>query len=176
MTRAVFFDRDGVLIDAVVRDRRPYPPRSLDEVRIDPDAATALARLNAAGYRLILITNQPDVARGTLDRSTVEAIHALLRSHLPLDDCFVCYHDDSDHCSCRKPQPGLILRAAEQYDIDVSKSFMVGDRWRDVDAGRAAGCRTIWIDRGYEERLPASPPDARVAGLKEAAERILARS
>ena len=176
MTRAVFLDRDGVVIEAVVRKGKPYPPQTIDEVRIDPEAAKALSRLTAAGYRLILITNQPDVSRGTQDRSNVEAINDMLRTRLPIDACFVCYHDDSDHCSCRKPQPGLILMAAEQYNIDLTTSFAVGDRWRDVAAGRAAECHTIWIDRGYKEKWHASQPDIRVTSLKEAADWILARS
>ena len=176
MTPAVFLDRDGVVIEAVVREGKPYPPQTIDEVRIDPEAAEALSRLTAAGYRLILITNQPDVARGTQDRTVVEAINNLLRSRLPLDACFVCYHDDSDRCSCRKPQPGLILMAAEQFNIDLTMSFVVGDRWRDVAAGCAAGCRTVWIDRGYKEKWQASQPDIRVTSLKKAAEWILARS
>ena len=176
MTHAVFLDRDGVVIEAVVREGKPYPPQTIDEVRIDPEAAKALSLLTAAGYRLILITNQPDVSRGIQDRSTVETINTLLRTRLPIDACFVCYHDDSDHCSCRKPQPGLILIAAEQYNIDLTMSFVVGDRWRDVAAGQGAGCRTVWIDRGYEEKWQASQPDIRVTSLKEAAEWIVARS
>jgi D-glycero-D-manno-heptose 1,7-bisphosphate phosphatase len=175
MTRAVFLDRDGVVIEAVVREGKPYPPQTLQDVSIDPDAPKSLDQLQASGYKLILITNQPDVARGTQDRSAVEAINKLLRTRLPIDDCFVCYHDDSDHCSCRKPRPGLILMAAEQYNIDLTTSFVVGDRWRDIEAGHAAGCRTVWIDRGYREKWPAIQPDARVTGLKEAAGWIVAQ-
>src|SRR5690349_792246 len=103
MTRAVFLDRDGVVIEAVVREGKPYPPHNVEDVRIDPDAEKALSGLAAAGYRLILITNQPDVARSTQDRSNVEAINDLLCSRLPIGDCFVCYHDDAHRCSCRKP-------------------------------------------------------------------------
>src|SRR5579862_8491576 len=176
MTLAVFLDRDGVVVEAVVRDGRPYPPQTIDEVRIDPEATKALSLLAAAGYRLILITNQPDVSRGIQDRSTVETINNLLRTRLPIDACFVCYHDDSDHCSCRKPQPGLILIAAEQYNIDLTVSFVVGDRWRDVAAGSAAECHTVWIDRGYQEEWQTNQPDIRVTSLKEAAEWILAQS
>jgi D-glycero-D-manno-heptose 1,7-bisphosphate phosphatase len=174
MTRAVFLDRDGVVIEAVVREGKPYPPQAIDDVRIDPEAANALSRLTAAGYRLILITNQPDVSRGIQDRSTVETINNLLCTRLPIEACFVCYHDDSDHCGCRKPQPGLILMAADQYNIDLTMSFVVGDRWRDVAAGHAAGCRTVWIDHGYKEKWQAIQPDVRVTGLKEAAQWIVA--
>jgi D-glycero-D-manno-heptose 1,7-bisphosphate phosphatase len=176
MTRAVFLDRDGVVIEAVVREGKPYPPHSVEDVRIDPNAEKALAVLVAAGYRLILITNQPDVARGTQDRSNIEAINNLLCRRLPIADCFVCYHDDPDDCNCRKPEPGLIMMAAAKGNIDLTMSFVVGDRWKDVAAGHAAGCRTVWIDRGYKEDWQASQPDIRVASLKEAADWILAQS
>ncbi|MGA2593079.1 MAG: HAD family hydrolase [Bryobacteraceae bacterium] len=173
MNRAVFLDRDGVLTDALLRDGKPYAAVTLAETRIAPDAPAALARLKAAGFLLVVVTNQPDVARGIARREDVEAIHAALRAALPLDACFVCYHDDADACTCRKPLPGLLTQAAAEYGIDLARSFMIGDRWRDVDAGAAAGCRTIWIDRGYREPPPAHAPDARVGTLAAAAEWIL---
>ncbi len=165
---AVFLDRDGVLNEAVVRDGKPYPPPSAAEVRTVPGAAAALARLKALGLPLIVVTNQPDVARGTQTAEAVEAIHDRLRRELPVDDFLCCFHDDGDSCTCRKPKPGLILEGAARHDADPAQSFLVGDRWRDIDAGKAAGCRTVWIDRGYRERGPSAPPDARVASLDEA--------
>jgi len=173
MNRAVFLDRDGVLTEALVRDGKAYAPVTLAEARIATDAPAALARLKAAGFLLVVVTNQPDVARGIARREDVEAIHAALRAALPLDACFVCYHDDADACACRKPLPGLLTQAAVEYGIDLARSFMIGDRWRDVDAGSAAGCRTVWIDRGYREPPPARAPDARVGTLAAAAEWIL---
>ncbi len=173
MARAVFLDRDGVLNRAIVRDGRPYSPAGLDEVEVTPGAREALAQLKEAGYLLICVTNQPDVARGLQQRETVEAIHVLLRAALPLDDLLVCYHDDTDHCACRKPAPGLLLAAAARHGVNLSQSFMVGDRWRDVEAGRRAGCRTLLIDNGYAERGPAVPPDHRVRTLGEAVTWIL---
>lgn len=173
MARAVFLDRDGVIIRAMVRDGKPYPPENLQQVELDHDATQALADLRRADYLLILITNQPDVARGTQDQAVVEAINSDLCTRLSLDDCLVCYHDDRDSCNCRKPRPGLILRAAQRHNIDLTRSFVIGDRWRDIDAGHAAGCRTVFIDHGYQERLPANPPDASVTSLKDAATWIL---
>ncbi len=173
MARAVFLDRDGVVVRAMIRDGKPYPPENLDEVQIDPDAELALSGLQRAGYLLILITNQPDVARGRQDRAVVEAINNYLCARLPIDDCFVCYHDDDDRCDCRKPRPGMILCAAERHRIELKTSFLIGDRWRDIEAGHAAGCRTVLIDRGYRERRPAQSPDATVISLMDAATWIL---
>ena len=172
---AVFLDRDGVVNEAVVREGRPYPPQSMDELRLVSDAA-ALHRLKALGLSLIVVTNQPDVARGTQTRETVEAIHARLGGLLPIDDFLSCFHDDAAACDCRKPTPGLILQAAARHGIDPFRSFLVGDRWRDIDAGYAAGCRTILIDRGYQERGPSGPPDATVTSLAEATTWIIAQS
>jgi D-glycero-D-manno-heptose 1,7-bisphosphate phosphatase len=176
MNRAVFLDRDGVLTCALVRDGKAYAPVTPAEMEIDADAPSALAELKAAGFLLVMVTNQPDVARGITRREDVETMHATLRAALPLDHCFVCYHDNADGCDCRKPRPGMLLEAAAAHDIELANSFMIGDRWRDVDAGAAVGCRTIWIDRGYDEQAPAHVPDARVDGLRAAADWIIAHS
>jgi D-glycero-D-manno-heptose 1,7-bisphosphate phosphatase len=175
MKRAVFLDRDGVLTRALVRDGIAYAPTTPAEMEIDADAPAALARLKAVGFLLVVITNQPDVSRGVTRLEDVETMHSTLRAALPLDAFFVCYHDNADACGCRKPQPGMLLDAAAAHGIDLAASFMVGDRWRDVDAGAAAGCRTVWIDRGYRERPPANTPDARVDSLHAAADWIVAR-
>jgi D-glycero-D-manno-heptose 1,7-bisphosphate phosphatase len=172
MTRAVFLDRDGVLNAAVVRDGRPHPPSGLDETRILEDVPQALRLLKEAGMQLAVVTNQPDVARGTQRREVVEQINAWLGSILPLDRFEVCYHDEADGCDCRKPKPGLILRSARALGVDERAGFVVGDRWRDIDAGKAAGCRTVWIDRGYKEKRP-SGYDCRAASLLEAAQWII---
>ncbi|MEO7145005.1 MAG: HAD-IIIA family hydrolase, partial [Bryobacteraceae bacterium] len=115
MNKAVFLDRDGVLNRAVLRDGKPYPPASVDELEILPDAAEALGRLKQAGFLLLVVTNQPDVARGAQTRAAVEAMHAALARALPIDGFFVCYHDDADGCDCRKPRPGLLLQAAAAH-------------------------------------------------------------
>ena len=171
--KAVFLDRDGVLNEPVVRDGKPHPPAGIEELSIYPDAAAALARLKAAGYLLIVVTNQPDVARGTTPRAAVEAINAALGAALPIDDFLVCWHDDADICACRKPKPGLMKEAAGRYGIDLSRSFLIGDRWRDIDAGAAAGCRTVLIDRHYRERPPEHAPDFRADSIGAAVEWLL---
>jgi len=158
---AVFFDRDGVLNRAILREGRPYPPERLEDMEIIPGTAASLPRLIDAGYLLIGITNQPDVARGTQTQEIVESLNAFVQSALPLREIFVCYHD-GDRCDCRKPKPGLLLQAAVKYRLDMAACYLIGDRWRDIDAGRAAGCKTVWIDRRYAEQAPAQPPDVRV--------------
>jgi D-glycero-D-manno-heptose 1,7-bisphosphate phosphatase len=173
--RAVFLDRDGVLNESVVRDGKPYPPATPADLRIIPGTREALARLKERGFLLIVVTNQPDVGRGSQSESAVGEMHAHLRRELPLDDVFACFHSDGDQCDCRKPQPGMLIRAAREHGIDLHQSYMVGDRWRDIDAGASAGCRTIWIDRGYTERSPSAPPDVRVHSLVEGVDWIARR-
>ncbi len=174
--RAVFLDRDGVLNRPVVRNGRPHPPATLGELEILGDAADTLRALKEAGFLLVSVTNQPDVARGTQRREVVEEINAAIRAALPLDDMLVCYHDDADGCPCRKPGPGLLKDAAKRHRIDLGASFLVGDRWRDVEAGHAAGCTVVLIDYGYSERAAAGPPpDCTVRSLSEAGAWILSR-
>lgn len=173
MVRAVFLDRDGVLNRSLLRRGLPHPPDTVEELEILPGVKEALERLRAAGYLLIVVTNQPDLARGTQSRERLEAIHEALRERLALDEIRVCPHDDADGCGCRKPLPGLLTEAAAQHGIDLAASWMVGDRWRDIDAGHAAGCRTILIDYGYPERGPSRMPDYACRSLVEAADWIL---
>jgi D-glycero-D-manno-heptose 1,7-bisphosphate phosphatase len=157
--RAVFLDRDGVLSRAFVRDGKPYPPKSLDELEVLPQVPEALQALKAEGFDLIMVTNQPDVTRGSIKREVVDAINDRLRIDLLLDEVVTCFHDDGDNCDCRKPKPGMLLRMQKERNIDLSRSFIVGDRWRDIEAGIAAGCKTIFLDHGYSERNPAAQAD-----------------
>lgn len=172
--RAVFLDRDGVINRAIVRDGRPFAPVTLDELELLPDVRDPLDRLRGAGFRLVVVTNQPEVARGTLSREALSRMHDRLAAELPLDDFRICPHDEADGCDCRKPKAGLLEAAARDADLSLSLSYMVGDRWRDVEAGRRAGCTTIFVDRGYDEPRPDSP-DAIVGSLREAADWILSR-
>ena len=171
--RAVFLDRDGVINQVFVRDGKPYAPMALEEFSIYADVPAAIERLKQAGYLTIVVTNQPDVARGKVPRETIDALHARMHELLPIDDCLVCPHDDGE-CQCRKPLPGMLLEASERHGIDLHRSVMVGDRWRDVDAGRNAGCQTVFIDRGYREQLPEHPPHHVCSSLGAAVAWILA--
>lgn len=173
---AVFLDRDGVLNRAVVRDGRPHPPSRVEDLEVLQGVDEALSVLVAAGYVLIGATNQPDVARGTQRREVVEEMNRALIDRLPLADILVCYHDDRDECDCRKPKPGLLLRGAARYSIDLSRSFLIGDRWKDIEAGHRAGCRTILIDYGYAETGTGIRPDIKVGSLPEAAAWILSQT
>ena len=154
---AVFLDRDGVLVAAREESGVPRPIASTDNLGLLPGVPEACRLLREAGHLLICVTNQPDVARGTQDRATVDAVNSQLQDKLGLDDILVCTHDDHDQCECRKPAPGLLLAAAKKWSIDLHASVMVGDRWRDIEAGRRAGCSTVFIDRGYAESAPDRP-------------------
>lgn len=171
---AVFLDRDGVLNRAYPDGRSTRPPRSLDELEILPGVAEALQRLQTAGYALVGVSNQPDLARGLASAAAVAELNAALLARLPgLVDILVCPHDDADGCACRKPKPGLLLAAARRFGLDLSRSVLVGDRWSDVEAGRAAGCRTVLIAGPFSGRERCQP-DLVARDLAQAAELLLA--
>ena len=174
MSRAVFLDRDGVINRAVVRDGKPFPPANLAALEILPGVANAMQTLHEAGWLLIVVTNQPDVARGITSLVEVEAINTYLKQCLPIDEFRSCYHDSCDGCDCRKPRPGALLAAADARGIDLFASYIVGDRWRDIEAGERANCKTIFLDYGYDEKRPQNF-NHRVRSLAEAAEIILGR-
>jgi D-glycero-D-manno-heptose 1,7-bisphosphate phosphatase len=171
-TKAIFLDADGVLNIAIIKDGKPAAPTSLAELKIPDEVKPSLMRLKAAGYLLICVTNKPDIARGLMTQADVDSIYAKIRQDLPLDDVFICYVEESD---CYKPKPGLLLTAKNKYDIELTLSYMIGDRWSDVKAGQNAGCKTIWIDRGYiNEKQPDPPADYTAQSLAEATQWILA--
>jgi D-glycero-D-manno-heptose 1,7-bisphosphate phosphatase len=171
--RAVFLDRDGVLAETLVREGRAFAALTLDEFRLCSDAGPQVARLRAAGLLPIVFTNQPEMARGTLSATTLGRMHERLRAALDVADIFVCPHDDGADCACRKPRPGMLHAAAAKWRINLLASFVVGDRWRDIDAGRAVGCYSVLLDRPYSD---CDLADARVATLTEAVDAVLARA
>jgi D-glycero-D-manno-heptose 1,7-bisphosphate phosphatase len=175
LTRAVFVDRDGVLNRAVVRDGRPFPPATLEALEILPGVAEAVRQLVDAGFLVVGVTNQPDVARGNQRREVVEAMNARLMAVMPLTAILVCYEDGEDNPR-RKPNPGLLIEGAETYEINLRASFMVGDRWRDIEAGRSAGCQTVFLDLAYDERRPNPPADHTATDLPAAAVWILSQT
>jgi D-glycero-D-manno-heptose 1,7-bisphosphate phosphatase len=177
--RAVFLDRDGVLNRVIVREDRPYPPASVEEFELYEDALAGCERLKNAGFLLVVASNQPDVGRGTQSRLIAEAINNKLLQLIPfLDRIEVCFHAGEGHgenCNCRKPKPGMLFHAAELMNIDLANSYMIGDRWRDVDCAKAAGCRAIFIDRGYREVL-REQPDVTAKNFAEAVAAVLSRA
>ena len=172
MRAAVFLDRDGVINESIVRDGRPYAPTRIEDFVIFPGVPEAVSRLREAGYAVIVATNQPDVGAGRQSRQVVEEMHEHLQRQLTVDAVKVCYHVDQDRCACRKPKPGMLIEAAKEHSIDLARSWMIGDRWRDVAAGRAAGCRTAFVDYGYSEERPEHP-DVVVGSLADAMPFIL---
>jgi D-glycero-D-manno-heptose 1,7-bisphosphate phosphatase len=175
LNKAVFLDRDGVINRPIIIDGKPYPPRTIAKFEILPGVDQACATLRDAGYLLVVVTNQPDVGRGLLEKESVEAMHNAMARQLPIDRVEVCYHAGArfgQDCECRKPRPGMLINAAAALDIDLSRSFLIGDRWRDIDCGKRAGCRTVFINWGYHETL-REQPDFSATSLSEAVEWIL---
>ena len=154
--RAVFLDRDGVINDAPVRAGRPSSPRTLADFKILPEVPAALAELKKAGFILIVITNQPDLGRGNMASDELAAMHRVLQETLAVNLIKFCPHDDRDECHCRKPKPGMLTDAATELGIDLARSYLVGDRWRDMDCGQAAGVPSVFIQRRYEEQQPTT--------------------
>lgn len=169
---AVFLDRDGVINHSLIRDGRPFAPRSRSDFKIIPGVKDAITKLRSAGYRIFVITNQPDVATGKVTQQFVDDTHKYLSAELGIDKIYSCFHVDADACDCRKPRPGMIHTAAREFPVDLTKSFCVGDRWRDVEAGTTAGCQSVFIDYGYGEQRPESWAYA-CRSLAEAADFIL---
>ena len=173
--RAVFLDRDGVINRAIVVDGKPYPPATLEAFELLPGVKSTAQALRKANFLIIVVTNQPDVATGVQQLNVVEAMHHKLHAEGICDDVKACYHTDADNCDCRKPKPGMLIESAREWQIDLKQSFMVGDRWRDVAAGKAAGCHTFFLEYQYREGC-ADKPDAVVASLEEAGRLILQNS
>jgi len=170
--KAVFLDRDGVINKSLVKNGKPFPPQSPSELKIIPGVLDALIELKQKDFLLIVVTNQPDVGRGKQKKKIVEEFHTELKSKLPLDQIYTCYHGQDGECECRKPKPGLLFQAAKDYDIDYKKSFMIGDRWKDIDAGNSVKCKTIFIDYNYDEQVKISA-NYETSSLYDAAKWIL---
>ncbi len=169
MIAAAFLDRDGVLNASLIRKGKPCPPSSLREVQILPGVKEAIELLIENDYLPVVITNQPDVARGTKKLFEIELINDFIGRKTGISNFYICPHDDIDQCKCRKPKPGLIEIARREIGIDLGKSFLVGDRWRDIEAGQSLGIPSYFIDYSYNELKPKSP-FTKVSSLLEAVE------
>ncbi len=171
LKKAVFLDRDGVLNDVLLKAGKPYPPENLESLAILPGVTEAIRIFKQNDFEIVVVTNQPDVKRGTSSKKEVDLINEHLATSLSIDNFYVCFHDELDDCSCRKPLPGMIFEAAFQIGIDLERSYMVGDRWRDIEAGQTAGCICYFIDHNYLEKKPRNP-FITVGSLLEAAQHI----
>ena len=156
-TKAIFLDRDGVLVIPEFRDGRSFAPTRLEAYKFYPGAFEALSRLRTAGYKLVVVTNQPDVGKGLIPRDVADEMHDRLSKAMPIDLIKACFHSQAANCDCRKPKPGMLLEAARELQIDLMQSYMIGDRASDVEAGEAAGCSTVFIDLDYREQRPVAP-------------------
>jgi D-glycero-D-manno-heptose 1,7-bisphosphate phosphatase len=168
--RAVFLDRDGVINEIVWREGRPESPRNLREFILNKGIQEIVRKLKDHGFRIIVVSNQPDLARGKISQNTLDLMIQRIRQEIAVDDFHVCPHDDYHQCSCRKPKPGMLMKAGLQWNIDLSSSFIIGDTWKDMEAGKAAGCKTILLNTPYNRDIQC---DFRVKSLKEAADLII---
>lgn len=179
MNKAVFLDRDGVINEVLLVEGIPATPKKVEDFRILPGVKEALSALKRAGYLTFVATNQPDIPRGTLPRDELDKMHAVLASSLPVDKIYVCAHDNQDACDCRKPKPGMLLQAAEEWGLDLAASYMIGDRWKDIEAGAAVGCTTILVQSPCSHEQPPHGrrrtvrSDHTVQNLRQAVEIIL---
>jgi D-glycero-D-manno-heptose 1,7-bisphosphate phosphatase len=164
--KAVFFDRDGVINTTVFRKGAHRAPQDMTEFAYVEGVKPTLDALHARGFVLLVCTNQPDVARGWQDRDMVLAFHRKIELDLPVARIYACFHDDTDDCSCRKPKPGLLLQGSDEFDLDLSQSWMIGDRWKDIEAGRAAGCRTVYMRHEHDVQ-PSHEPDYEIRRLEQ---------
>jgi D-glycero-D-manno-heptose 1,7-bisphosphate phosphatase len=169
MNKAVFLDRDGVISKVILKDGIPFSARKFEEFKLFTHVQEVLEGLKEQGFLNIIITNQPDIARGLMCQKELKKMHDLVRKSLPVDDIVVCPHDDSDNCNCRKPKCGMLLYEANKKNIDLANSFIIGDQWKDIEAGKAAGCTTVLIDYPYNQNVAS---DFRVKDLVSAGEVI----
>jgi D-glycero-D-manno-heptose 1,7-bisphosphate phosphatase len=154
MSRAAFLDRDGVINRALVREGKPKAPLTVEELEILEGVEESVDILKSQGYEIVVVSNQPDISRGLLQRSKLDEINAIVSRKTGIRHFRVCPHDNRDRCRCRKPLPGLIIDAATELNLDLPNSFLVGDRWSDIEAGNAAGCNCFYIDYDYDEPKP----------------------
>jgi D-glycero-D-manno-heptose 1,7-bisphosphate phosphatase len=169
MNRAVFFDRDGIINKVIYRENKPCSPRKIIEFKLMPEITRILNELRKYEFKIIIFTNQPDISRGLMKIEDLEKMHKIIKEVLYPDRILYCPHDDKDNCDCRKPKPGMIVKAAKKLNINLNKSFVVGDTWKDMEAGKAAGCITILLDAAYNQGVNS---DYKVKSLDEAVEII----
>ena len=170
--KAIFLDREGVINKLIMKNGKGRAPYTLEDFELFPGVVEACQKLKDSDYLTIIVTNQPDVARGWVLQESVELINNKVRKLLPIDDIRICFHTNEDNCLCRKPMPGMILDAASVWGINLQESFMIGDRFGDVAAGVSAGCKTILVGEG-DTQGTFPTPHYKVDSLLEAVSIIL---
>ena len=166
MQKAIFLDRDGILIKIKKYNNKPYSVDDLSKLKFTNSIKLLLKKLKKK-YLLIMITNQPNVARGFIKKKEVIKINDYIKDQLNLDDVFCCFHDNKDNCSCRKPKPGMLLKAKKKWKIDMKNSYFIGDRRKDILAGKKAGCKNIFINYNYNEKLPSKKDCKYLKSIKD---------
>ena len=172
MKKAIFLDRDGVLSKTSLVNGKSFAPRNLRDFKLYSDSTQSVKKLKSIGFMVFVVTNQPDVGKKLISRSTLEQMHNKLKKKTHVDGIYVCVHRQDENCYCRKPNPGMILDAAKKHHIDWKKSFVVGDRASDIEAGQKANCRTIFLKKKYYENAPTKQ-EATFLNLREATNYIL---
>lgn len=165
--KAIFLDRDGVINKAIIINGKPFSPRAVKDFKLNQGIISTLNQLKKRRFLIIVITNQPDIARGLMTDKELVKMHGLMKEVLPIDDIFICPHDDRHRCSCRKPQAGMLYAAARKWSIDFHQSFMVGDTEKDIQAGRVAGCKTVLLTTRYNKSIDS---DYRIDNIKSLVE------
>jgi D-glycero-D-manno-heptose 1,7-bisphosphate phosphatase len=171
LSPAVFLDRDGVVIETFVRNGKPKAISQIKDLRIFPNVKEGIQKLVLSKFQIVVITNQPDVSRGITSLDQVELLHKKISELTGIRYFYTCIHSQNDNCACRKPKTGLLELAAKDLGIDLSKSFLVGDRWSDIEAGNKVNCKCYFIDYGYDERIPVGEFEV-VSSLYEAVQFI----
>ncbi len=154
--KAFFFDRDGILNQSIIKNQKPYSPNIPNELKLNREFLPFIKNLKKKKFIIIVVTNQPDIKRGKMTKYSLKTINTKIKNFFLIDEIYVCIHDINDKCSCRKPKPGMLKKASKKWDIDLKKSFLVGDRFKDIQAGNSVGCTTIFIDYNYNETKPKS--------------------
>lgn len=166
MVKAVFLDRDGIINVTQVINKKPVAIRAFEQFVFVEGIQKAIDKFIKIGYTIFVVTNQPDISRGKIKIEEVEKINRHILHELPIKKIYMCTHDYYDNCECKKPKAGMLFSAKKEYDVELKSSWIIGDRWSDIEAGKNAGCKTIFVDYGYDEKLKSNP-DIIVKNVKE---------
>ena len=152
--KAFFFDRDGILNKSIIKNHKPYSPRFPKELILNRELLSFIKKLKNKGFLIFVVSNQPDIKKGKLSKYSLKIINSIIKKYFLIDEIYICSHEKNDNCKCRKPKPGMLIEASKKWNVDLKKSFLIGDRWKDITAGTIMNCTTIFIDYNYRESKP----------------------